>query len=135
MQGGCYSHGGNHLTLALKEKIWNLMSPKPKFIAHSDMPLIEALKEKHCYAALDYNNAVKSLETFSFPVKTDYHRVQLNGERFQIPEMFFTKEHFGQSIDVYLEKFLLIYEVPIILCGGSSLFPGKYFKNNSLQAT
>ena len=124
MQGGSYYHGGYHLTLSLKEKIWNLLSPKPKFIDHADLPLIEALKEKHCYTAMDYKQTLRSLENFSFPIKTDYHGIKLSKECFDIPEKFFTPADFGSSIQKFLKKLLEIFDFPIILVGGSSLFPG-----------
>ena len=114
--------------MALKEKVWNLLYPKPKFIAHTDIPTIEALKEKHCYVALDIKQAKASIEDFSVPTKTDYSGVSLEAERFEIPEMLFSETVFG-SIMAYITKFLRIFDVPVILCGGSSLFPGLYRTN------
>ena len=103
--------------------IWKKMSPpKPKCLQYSD---IEALKEKHCLTAQkSYAQTMESLDDFSLPAKTDFHDVRLDEERFEIPEMFFLPAQFGATIQQHLRKLLELYYFPVVICGGSSMFPG-----------
>ena len=97
------------------------------------------VKEKHCYVALDFDEEMKKAAnspeidvTYELP---DGNLVNLGNERFRCPELLFNPTIIGREFDGIAHatwQSIMTCDVDvrrelysnIVLCGGSSMFPG-----------
>ena len=105
-----------------------------RFSTTAEKEIIKIIKEKSCYAALDYNEELKTVEIFDYELP-DGSKINIKEQRIKCPEALFKPDLFGkegngiskacndsiQKCNVDIRKDL--YN-SIALSGGTSMFNG-----------
>ncbi|XP_006896406.1 PREDICTED: actin-like protein 9 [Elephantulus edwardii] len=126
---------GMHLTAFLAEMLWGVGLDQCQ---QQDLETLETIKHCHCYVAPDFlkEQAQPEKEIGQMLKLPDGRVVTLGKERFQCPELLFNPPHIPglspvgvptmakQSLSKVAQELRADVAHNVLLCGGSSLFPG-----------
>ena len=113
--------GGKDITDNLVE----LMNEKGyKFSKEYHKDIIKDIKEKACYVALDFDDELKSVESFKYELP-DGNQFSIKDERIKCTERFFDEIDFKKEFDfIYKNLLSSKRDFEIYLSGGNSMLKG-----------